>query len=98
MGNQGLLLLMELKFLKMMTRPQNLTAASPWPLILIKPGASNLWLRAPGFLKLLRFARQYVRVCVSVCVCLFMSASKGNTNQWRDIAMCDWLNKFHGFP
>ena len=94
MGNQGLLLLMELKFLKMMTRPQNLTAASPWPPILIKPGASNLRLRAPGFLKLLRFARQYVLVCVSVC----MSASEGNTNQWRDIAMCDWLNKFHGFP
>ena len=30
-----------------------------------KPGACSLWLCAPGFLKLLWFARRYV--CVSVC-------------------------------
>ena len=36
---------------------------------IIKPGARSRRPRAPGFLKLLWFARRYVCVCVCVCVC-----------------------------
>ena len=37
---------------------------------IFKPGARGRRPRAPGFLKLLWFARQHVCVCVCLCVCL----------------------------
>ena len=40
------------------------------PCTVFKPGARVLRPRAPGFLKLLWFARRYVCVCVCMCVCL----------------------------
>ena len=58
---------------------------------LSKPGARNLWLHAPGFLKSFLFARRYLSVCVSICV----SAPEGINNHWHD--QCDighlWLVK-----
>ena len=35
---------------------------------IFKPGARDLWPRAPGFLKLFWFMRRYVCVCVCMCV------------------------------
>ena len=48
-----------------------------------KPGARGQRPRAPGFLKLLWFARRCV--CVCVCVCMCVSAPEAINNQWRDM-------------
>ena len=39
---------------------------------IIKPGVRGRRPCAPGFLKLLWFARWYVCVCVCVCVCVYV--------------------------
>ena len=39
-------------------------------MVIVKPGARGRRPRAPGFLKLLWFARRYVCVCMCVCVCV----------------------------
>ena len=59
--------------------------------IIFKPGAHGQRQCAPGFLKLLWFARQYV------CVCPPLRAFITSGVIWRD-TMCNWLNKFYGFP
>ena len=48
-----------------------------------KQSARGLWLRTPGFLKLLWFACRYVHRCVHLSICV--STPKGINNQWHDM-------------